>query len=242
MRQKLVIGINTLTSVDENVYANHLDLFYHLGTLKDRFEVILFSPTRMSIDRMRNEAGKLALNIEASHLVFIDDDMLLQRDTIEQLIDADKDIIMAHTYIRGHPFNPMAFKLTKDSTPAEIGLEPYIDVWEYQDENKLVKCDAIGFACVAIKTDLLRRMESPWFITGPCNTEDIYFCVRCMKELGDISTYVHCGCPTGHKLGSEFVHPENVEKLRTYYKPEVKDEAKSRGDRQQNYHEMIAQL
>jgi hypothetical protein len=240
---KILIGTNLLSSVDANIYSNHTAFYYHLGKIAAErgWQFYQCPPVRMSIDRMRNEAAKTALQLECDYLVFIDDDMILQLDTIEKLIDSDKDIVMAHTYIRGYPFKPMSFIRPADEQPGDIKLENFENVLEVAEDG-LAKCDAVGFACVAIKTHLLKELDAPWFITGPNGTEDIYFCLRCMMEREEkTEIYVRTDCPTGHLLGSECVHPETVDKLRAYYAP-PKEVKTGRADRTEEYHKLLETL
>jgi len=241
---RILIGTSLLTHVDANVYANHTALYYHLGRIAEqrKWEFIQMAPTRLSIDRMRNEAAKTALQYECDYLVFIDDDMLLDPKTIETLIDANKDIVMAHTFIRGYPFNPMSFRREVTEDPADIKLVFEEDV-EGKAEDNLCECYAIGFATVAIKTQLLRLLDPPWFITGPNGTEDIYFCLRCKQELGEhIGIFTHTGVPTHHKLDPEFVGKSNVEKLKEFYKPKDVENSVRPGDRGEEYHNKVQAL
>lgn len=240
---RILIATSLLQSVDENVYANHFALAYHLGKIsaERKWEFFHFAPTRLSIDRTRNEAGRLALQLECDYLVFIDDDMLLQPDTIEKLIEADKDIVMAHTYIRGYPFKPMSFVREPLEDPADIKLRYFDEVME-KAENNLSKCDAVGFATVAIKTHLLKELKAPWFITGPNGTEDIYFCLRCLVERKEpTGIYVRTDVPTFHKLSPEFVGEPNVAKLREFYKPET-EVSEGRQDRGKEYYDSVKDL
>ena len=39
-------------------------------------------------------------------------------------------------------------------------------------------CSAVGFSFCLIKMDVLLKCPKPFFITGPKNTEDIYFCIK----------------------------------------------------------------
>ena len=242
---KILIGTNLLQNVSPEIYSNHTAFYYHLGKISAEkgWQFFQCPPVRMSIDRMRNEAAKTALQLECDYLVFIDDDMTLQTDTMEKLIESDKDIVMAHTYIRGYPFDPMSFVRDREKeAPGEIRLIHYKDVMKNSVDG-LSKCDAIGFACVAIKTHLLRELDAPWFITGPNGTEDIYFCLRCMMERKEeTSIYVRTDCPTGHLLGPECVHEETVERLRAYYAPDFPDETGKRKDRSEVYHKLLETL
>jgi hypothetical protein len=218
---KVLIGINTLTMIDSQVYGNHMAFFYHLGRLKEskNIEVLLYTPWRLSIDRMRNMAAAYALQTDCDYLMFIDDDMLVSPNTLESLVDADKDIVMAHTYIRGYPFNPMAFITARGKFgDPDFELRYYTDLLEHKDEKGLVAVDAVGFACVLIKTSLLRQISKPYFITTPNNTEDVYFCLKCKSEYPNVTIAVDTRVPTGHLLDKEAVMEDTVKYLRDFYK------------------------
>jgi len=243
---KILLGINILTSVDSQVYGNHFAWAYHLGRLKSErnIDIILYTPWRSSIDRMRNEAARLALELDCDYLMFVDDDMIVQNNMLESLIDADKDIVMAHTYIRGYPFHPMSFK-DIGNDPSDIRLTYFDDIMEKVDEKGLAECSAVGFAAVLIKTSVLRRLEPPYFVTTPNSTEDVYFCLRCKVELGEVSIAVDTKCPTGHMLDKEMVCPITVDALKIYsesFEDKAKDKSNSRGDRGTEYHKLIEEL
>ena len=107
---KILIGINNLTSVSQLAYANHCQFWFRLGrNLGADYQFGLCNPRRMSIDRMRNFAGKAAIELNFDYLLFIDDDVLLPFNAVQRLIEADKDIIAGVTYIRGYPYHPMIF-------------------------------------------------------------------------------------------------------------------------------------
>lgn len=241
---KILLCINTLTTIDAQVYSNHFAWAYHLGreSISKGIEIIFYTPWRTSIDRARNNAAKVALEHECDYLMFVDDDMLIQLDTLEKLLAADKDIVMAHTYIRGYPFKPMCFKNTGE--PGDIILKHFDDFANYKDENGLVECTAIGFACVLIKMHLIQKMEPPYFVTTPNSTEDVYFCLRCKMEIdSNTSIFMDTRVPTGHAMDKEFVHERTVENLRKYYELFTPKENDTRGgDRGTEYHKKIEVL
>ena len=170
---RVLLAINTLTAIDNFVYSNHAQLYYRLGKEMDKAdEVIMFHPYRMSIDRMRNEAAKLALTYNCKWIFFVDDDVQIPWDSFFRLASHDKDIIAGVTHIRGYPFHPMIFKDNTKKSKSNY-MDDYAD---HADKKGLVKCDAVGFSCCLIKTDLVRKMSQPYCITGSNHTEDIYFC------------------------------------------------------------------
>ena len=219
---KVLIGVNVLESVSSHVYANHIKFFTNLKLAHPEDTFVFFTPYRMAIDSMRNAAAKIAIQHNCDYLMFIDDDVLIKPETYSVLKAADKDCIMALTYIRGYPFAPMFFKAFNklvDNTGATAEyLTTYDDYQEHIDENGLVSCAAVGFSCVLIKMDLIKAVAPPWFLTGPNHTEDVYFCNKARYTLDPEPTiYCHTKIPTSHLMMSDIVTDYNVEKLRESY-------------------------
>src|SRR5262245_53059299 len=216
---KTVILINTLTLVDQIVYSNHIHFISQ--TVKDfpDDKFILYTPPRYSIDRARNEAAKMALMLEADYLMFVDDDVLLPEwpHPFKALHEAKKDIIAASVRIRGYPFNRMAFRwVEEESTEKKKKLDFYND--KLDPENPIQACDALGFSTCLIRTDVLKPMEPPYFITSPNGTEDVYFCVRAQRELEPKPEIaVHLGIKCTHLLDKEGVDDDTVERWKTFY-------------------------
>ena len=224
-----------------------MHLAYHLGriSVEKGWEFYLYTPQRLSIDRMRNEAAKFALERDCDYLMFVDDDMLIKPETVEFLVDADKDIVMAETYIRGYPFDPMFFKERSKYINAKgqaiYDLEFFKDFKDHVNDKGIVDCAAIGFATALIKTKVIKELDPPYFVTGPNCTEDVYFCLKARQELSwEPTIAVDTRCPTSHRLQPEFVDADNVKDLREYFKPKYDED--ERGDRANTYHEMISKI
>lgn len=222
---KVLIGVNVLESVNSFVYASHIKFFTNLKLAHPEDQFVFFTPYRMAIDSMRNAAAKIALDHKCDYLMFIDDDVIIKPETYGVLKNADKDVIMALTYIRGYPFAPMFFKafqrvVDTQGTVKEF-LTTYDDYEEHIDDKGMVKCAAVGFSCVLIKTDLIRAVAPPWFITGPNHTEDVYFCNKARYTLDpEPEIYCHTKIPTSHVMMADAVSEFNVKQLRELYAPE----------------------
>jgi hypothetical protein len=207
----IVLGINTLTDVCQPVYANHMQFIFDLGRRSDH-KIALFTPSRMSIDRMRNGAAKFAVDQDFDYLCFVDDDVIVPPGSITQLIEADQDIVAAWTIIRGHPFENMFFDKHPDNNGSLVNVKT-ADL----DMTQLVRpVAAVGFSYVLIKVSHLKKVNPPYFITGAYNTEDIYFCMKSKMQVPDVKIAVHLGVETMHKVGYEFVGPGNQQSYRDY--------------------------
>ena len=177
---------------------------------------MFFAPQRMSVDNMRNACVKAALQYECDYILFIDDDVVVEPHTFKSLYECELDIVMALTYIRGYPFEPMFFSF-KDAEKQSLSL--FGDFADKVDERGIVRCDAIGNSCTLYKTWMFKEVPEPWFVTipGKC-TEDVYFCFKALEFCKTPPTIgVDTKVPTGHKISPEYIGPGNRELLKKYY-------------------------
>jgi len=204
---KILVGVNALTSVNSYVYSSHCNFWYWLGKHHSETEFLFFTPPRMSIDRMRNEAAKAALQQHCDYLMFVDDDVVIPKNCLNFLIDERFDITAGMTVIRGYPYNLMNFKYID---PEKTKLDFYNDYKkEDADEKGFITCDAVGFSCALIKVELLTKLSKPYFVTGPFNTEDIYFCVKAFKEFPDVKMAFNVNVWTAHLGEPKMLTPYN---------------------------------
>jgi len=200
---KVLLAICNLSTVDSNVYMNHLASFYELGKNSGNVHLMLYGAQRMSIDNFRNGAAVQALATDCDVLLFLDDDMLLSPGTLEALIKSDYDVIMADTLIRSYPYKAMSFE-----TPALDHFEARFE--KANPQTGIADCTAVGFACCAIKVKWLKRLHPPYFFTVPniC-TEDVYFCNMLRSLDPEVKIGVHLKYPTSHAVGQFYVNPDN---------------------------------
>ena len=233
-KQKIVIGINSLIATRHQAYSNHIQYFFRLGRNYPNIDFILFNPDRMSIDRMRNTAADLALESEADYLLFIDDDVLVPFDSLKRLIAVDADICAADVCIRGYPFDHMLFQYNEDR-----GL---VSMPELPEGKGVINCGAVGFSYCLIKVSLLRKMHKPYFITGATNTEDIYFCLKAVKEYPNTTIKADCNIECHHLLWDECISSYNKKEYKKYYEamnPSLLKQKESKSDRGDSYMEMV---
>jgi hypothetical protein len=212
MSRKILIGINTLTAIGHAPYVNHVQLFFNFGKQIEKYfsdtEVYFFAPFRMSIDNMRNEAARLAIKLECDELIFIDDDVLVNPDAIVLLLESDFNVTAGITPIRGYPYHTMLF----DFTPGR--KTHFVDDWKERANdigNHHVICDAVGFSCCRINVDLLKKIEEPWFLTGPQFTEDVYFCCKAKQLVPDVTIGYDARIKTGHMMTQDAISPDDID-------------------------------
>ncbi len=247
---KTLVGVNTLQAIDTFVYSSHCQFWAQTRKDFPKDDFLLYTPYRMSIDAMRNDAARIALEQNCDYLMFIDDDVVVQPHTFRVLQKRDKDIIMACTFIRGYPFKPMWFRDFETIDQANGKIRKNLmthDDWKDHlvtdgEDAGLVKTGAVGFSCVLIKVDIIRAMTPPYFVTGPGHTEDVYFCLRARAELEpEPEIWVDTTISTGHTLMADLVTLDNVEKLREFYKPEIEKDGGPPNYRMKKHLENILQ-
>lgn len=212
---KTIIGVNTLTAVDDVVYSTHCQFWTRTIKQYPNDEFLFYTPHRMSIDNMRNGTVKAALEHKCDYILFIDDDVLVEPHTFKVLYESKLDVCMALTFIRGYPFDPMFFKFDE----SKINLKRYLDYEQHIKDDGIVPCDAIGCSCVLFKTWIFKELKEPWFVTIPNKcTEDVYCCLKMHDEIKTPFTIgVNTRISTQHRLSPEYVSVKNRQALIEYH-------------------------
>jgi hypothetical protein len=213
---RIAVGCNLLTHQNSIAYGSHTQMWYWLGRNTDHTYVVNF-PRRMSIDNMRNQTASLALSNDCEYLFFYDDDVILPKESVARLIQTAKaekaDVVAGLTYIRSHPYAPMAFKFRSDD-PDSMRHLTYEEI--EGSESDIIPCDAIGFSTVLISVALLRKLETPYFLTGPNFTEDVYFCCKVKDRFPDTKIILDRNVQTDHIIGDYTISHKNHELVRKF--------------------------
>lgn len=129
---------------------------------------------------------KNAIKYGATHVLFVDHDMYFPPDTLQRLMDADKDII-------GGQYNFRQFPLRSTSIPE--GTEPTDGEYRVDPKtlpDKPFKCITLGTGLLLIKTSVFEKIPEPWFQFSRnaegelVQGEDTYFCVQARKAGFDV--------------------------------------------------------
>lgn len=136
------------------------------------------------LHRNRNEAMAQAMKLGVTHILFVDSDMAFEKDAIQKLLDADKDIVGANYNKRQLPITP----IVKD------GLS-----------DNLFQTDFVPGGLMLINLEILKAMNEPWFGFEPLedlNDDDKFFCTRANQvgfevwcdptiKVGHIGSYIY---------------------------------------------------
>ena len=116
---------------------------------------------RQRIDKARNNIVLEALRNGADYVFFVDDDNPIPPDTLEKLLEDDKDVVIAPILGRNpdkegkHPLCAF-YKEKVVADGKKINL--YRNIEEFRDKGYLHKIDAAGTGCMLIKKRVLEKM------------------------------------------------------------------------------------
>jgi glycosyltransferase involved in cell wall biosynthesis len=140
-------------------------------------ELRRFQCTGTWIEQARHRTVSHALAAECDWLLFLDDDMRFPPDTLVRLLERGQTVVAANYTTRQMPFVPSAVK-------AE-GVRCYTEFASSGLEEVLTA----GMGVMLVRSDLLRRIEPPWFMVGwdtrvmDYAGEDAYFCGK-LRGIG----------------------------------------------------------
>jgi len=113
----------------------------------------------------RNQCVGAAQAMKATHLLFLDTDMVFPADTLKRLMAHDKDIVGATYSKRAAPFHPLT--ITEDGKLEQI-------------TSGLCRVKLLPTGCMLIRLGIFDKLSAPYFNLGTEGGqllgEDYYFC------------------------------------------------------------------
>jgi len=121
--------------------------------------------SRVRTDEARNHFAQMAISQKVDYLLMIDDDNPVPVDTLEKMLEDNKDIVIAPILSR----NPnklgehtlCAFYAREeiiDNRPIRL----YYDIKEFRDKGNLHKIDAGGCGAILIKRQVLEELNKKY--------------------------------------------------------------------------------
>lgn len=161
----------------------------------------------------RNKIARLAINGGYDYVLMVDNDVVLPKDAIVNLLDDPKDVCLGY-YAHRDTDNIYRGRtcVCKLLTAEGVRYKNYPLESEYTAEEistlkangeYKVRIHGGGMGCALIKTDVFNRTAYPWYDwanykDGGMLSEDLYFCENCRKNSIQIYTETRVNC--GHML------------------------------------------
>ena len=145
----------------------------------------------------RTHLANIALSEGYTHIMWIDSDMTFPPNTLNRLIERDKDVVTCICYGRHFPFRPCAYKRVRKGNTHKAGLTEPIEITK--DMPELFTVEGCGSAMILVKTDVYKQMlekYGEWYEPKWNLGEDLAFTER-LKGLG-IPIWCDSTIPIGH--------------------------------------------
>lgn len=138
---KIAIGVPTNRLIKPKMANSLLNL---VANSKLEFYFII-STRGYNTSENRNYIASQAIKNNCTHLFFVDDDMIFPENVLDDLLEHDKNIV-GGVYM----------------TKYEV-QEPVVEFIDDKRPEGLFKVNAIGTGMLLIKTDVFKKIKTPWF-------------------------------------------------------------------------------
>lgn len=182
--RKILVAVPTLTKVDIRFVSSWAGICYHHGV-----DDVVCSPMFVA-DSMtytaRIQLADAAVKGDYDYVFWMDSDMVVPRDALKKLLEADKDFVTGLYFQRRGDHAPVIYTRF---------VQPYKDY----PKDELFTVIGCGFGCVLMKTDVIRtiakELNGLTFQPEDALGEDLSFCKRWRMCGGEIwcDPTVKCG-------------------------------------------------
>lgn len=144
--------------------------FFDSFIAMEKPDFLYFRTSGKPLDDMRNALLDDAMSSGCTHVIFMDTDQCYPANTIPRLLSHNLPIVGGMVNRRYPPFDPLLLI-------GDTGGYRTAEDWKPGD---LVEVDATGTGCLLFRTEVFKKMPSPWFrfrmVGGRQVGEDIGFC------------------------------------------------------------------
>lgn len=172
---KIAVCVPTPSTINTWFAFDLLEAYsFHLMKSGDAMVPLFYESALLS--QSRETLAERALDLGATHILWLDSDMRLPKDLIVRLLEHDLMCVGANCSKRKEPVGPTAMDLD------------YTHIYPDPDKTGIQEVTMLGLAAVLMKTDLLKQLPKPWFLTpwieevGYYAGEDMYFCKKVLDN------------------------------------------------------------
>jgi len=174
-RSRLKVAVAMLT--DDRVFADTsfsvLEMFSF--SMMQGIEMTWVNPKVSRIETGRNMSVSQTKEMNADYVLFVDSDMICDREALVKLLNRNVDIVGCNAAKRTVPFLPV---YTEDINGEFLNFQ----------EGKIYEMDYVGMAFTLIKMSVFEKLEEPYYFAEFDESkmmplgEDICFCRAARKK------------------------------------------------------------
>jgi len=120
---------------------------------------------RIRTDEARNFFAKMAISQKVDYLLMIDDDNPVPADTLQKMLEDDKDIVIAPILTRNpnkEGEHTLCAFYTREEMIDDKPLKIYYDIKDFREEGYLHKIDGGGCGAILIKREVLEKLDKEY--------------------------------------------------------------------------------
>lgn len=204
---RILIGI----PARDTVYQNTYDSIIKLDT--EELDVSVHHSIGYGIAQSRNKLADYALANGFTHILYVDDDVVLPIDSLKNLLEHKRQAVLGYYARRSkkgiYEGYVSVYKLGESSYTDKYTAEEMKEKREHGEH--LVRIHGGGMGCSLIETSVFKDLEFPYFkyieYPGPKRNvlgEDLYFCNQLKSAMIPIFVDTRVGC------GHVFRYVQNV--------------------------------
>ena len=234
--KKIFVAIPTIGMMHTDAVHSVLETLIDIVRLEPMgYRVILAMMPRMLVAQAREVAIEKSIELRCDYTFFIDDDMLLPRNTFERLLAHNKDIVSALAFERMGDHNPNIYdihhfdkNLGTEMQQVSLKWRNVLNYKDVCDEKGLIKTDVVGFGCVLINNRIFygeNKVEPPYFMSQFQVGEDFFFCWKAAQK--NVEVWCDTKCLLGHIGDAEIITEDTYEKIKKEKKEKSGNEQSS---------------
>ncbi len=181
-------------TLDRYVPAKFFQRYSMLQKRGKDWDSIEMTTTGAIVYEARNEAALAFLaKTNASHLLFLDNDVLPPTNVIGRLLATGRPIVGGLVPFKAWPDIPMVYQYTPEGAAPERGdTGPYRPLADW--DGSIIKVAGIATGCLMISRAVFEKLPFPWFSFAE-GTEDLYFCRLALAAGFNLwcDTSIECG-------------------------------------------------
>lgn len=208
-KDRILIAVPYDNDIPGATYDTHMEFMLELGRRESflPYTVAFATVGGVFTPLAREKICEAAVRDGFDYVFMFDSDMTIPSDVLDRLYRHDVDIVAPLAFMRRPPHYPVIFMQRK-------GIEngkPWFSnstVKNYP-KNTLFECDATGFGAVLIKTDVIKKMTPPYFMSTCGTGEDVLFCLN-SKNQANAKVFVDTSLKIGHLASRTRIIDESV--------------------------------
>ena len=200
---RILIAVPTFETIYPDTYKSIWDLD------KGEHEILFEFVRGYDCATARNAIAQKAIDLEADYVLMVDNDVILPKDALINLLDDPKDVCLGYYAHRDtdnvYRGRTCVCKLGWFNYPLESEFTAEEMKALRDSGSHKIEIHGGGMGCALIRTGIFRRLSYPWYDwvnyaddNRGMLSEDIYFTEKCKNSGVKVHTDTRVGC--GHIL------------------------------------------